>query len=256
MTRFMGIDIGSQTSKGAVIDDGVVLATFACASGVDYRATADKIRQALLARVNGNGPVRVAATGYGVESVSFADHRVTDVQCSARGIHSIDDSVRTLIEIGSRSSRVIKLGRGGQVMNFSMNNRCAAGGGVFLQVIAKVLRLDLNDIGPLSLKAKNPIRFNTGCAVFGETEAITRICEGVSKEDILAGAHRSLGEKIASMVGGVGLEEKCAVAGGGGLNRGLVTSIEKILNIDVVVPARPEMIGALGAAILARQKNG
>ena len=256
MNCFMGIDIGSQNSKGVIIDDEALLAKFTCASGINYRSTAEKIRQALLAKVEGHKVLRVAATGYGTENVPFADDKVTDVQCSARGIFHFDDSVRTLIEIGARSSRVIRLGPAGQVINFSMNNRCAAGGGVFLQVIANVLRVDLSDIGSLSLKSKNPIRFNTGCAVFGETEAITRICEGFSKEDILAGAHRSLGEKITGMVKGVGLEEKCAVVGGGGLNPGLVKSIGELLKTDLIVPPQPEVTGALGAAILAKQRNG
>lgn len=256
MNCFMGIDIGSQNSKGVIVDDNQILAMFTCPSGINYRATAHKIREELLTEVEGYNLLYTAATGYGIDNVDFADVKVTDVQSSARGIFLLDASVRTLIDIGSRSSRVIKLSPGGQVIDFSMNSRCAAGGGIFLQVIAKVLKLDLTEIGNLSTKTKRPIRFNTGCAVFGETEAITRICEGYSKEDILAGAYYSLGEKIAGMVRGIQLEDRCAIIGGGSLNLGLVQTLKHILRTDLIVPPRPETIGALGAAISARKIKG
>ena len=254
MNCFMGLDIGSLNSRGVLMDGQGILASCMIPSGVDYRGTARNIRQTLLEKAPGNEPLSIAATGCGADNVDFADLKVTDTQAAARGIFHLHDEVRTVVDVGSGASRVIRLGPGGQVINFSMNNRCAAGGGVFLQVIAKVLRLGLDEIGPLAEKATAPIRFNTGCAVFGETEAITRICEGVKVEDILAGAHNSLAEKIASMVNGVGLEEAFSVVGGGGMNPGLVTAIGQRLGTRVVAPSKPEMVNALGAAVMASRK--
>lgn len=253
MKRYMGVDIGAQNSKGVVMEGDSILASYTCTTGVNHRQAADRIKRELLETAGGPEPAFTVATGWGADNVYYADKKITDVQCAARGVFHHDDSVRTVIEVGDRSTRIVKLGPGGQVIDFSMNNRCAAGGGVFLQVISKVLRVDLADLGRLSLGSKNPIRFNTGCAVFGETEAITRICEGAAKEDILAGAHKSLAEKIGAMVNGVGLEEKCAVIGGGALNIGLTGAIRDQLGIDLFVPPNPQIIGALGAAIMAKR---
>lgn len=251
MNAFMGVDIGSFNSRGVLMDGREILASCIFPSGADYRSTAQNIRQTLLEQAAGRPPARIAATGCGADNIDFADDKITDIQATARGIFHLQNQVRTVVDIGSGSSRVIRLGPGGQVVNFSMNNRCAGGGGVFLQVIAKVLRLSLTEIGPLAQKATDPIRFNTGCAVFGETEAITRICEGFKVEDILAGAHNSLAEKIVGMVNGVGLEEQFAVVGGGGLNPGLAGAIGRLLGTQVAVPPKPEMVGALGAAVMA-----
>ena len=256
MTVFMGIDIGSQNSKGVIIEDGAILAGYACPSGINYRAAAQKIREELIRKASVSEISYTVATGFGADNVLFADEKINDIQCSARGIVHLDDSVRTLVEIGARSSRVIRLSETGKIINFSMNNRCAAGSGIFLQVIANVLRVDLHDIGRLSLKSKNPITFNTGCSVFGETEAITRVSEGFSVEDILAGAHNSLAEKISGMLSKIGLEERCAVAGGGGLDIGLVKSIEDKIGTELIVPPQPETISALGAAVMCGQKSG
>lgn len=255
MKRYLGVDLGAQNSKGVILEGEAPVADYTCTTGVDHRETAERIRRELLALAGGPEPALAAATGWGADNVPYAALKFTDVQCAARGVFHFDDSVRTVVEIGDRSTRVVRLGSGGQVIDFSMNNRCAAGGGVFLQVIAKVLRVDLADIGRLSLESEHPVRFNTGCAVFGETEAITRVCEGAAKEDILAGAHQSLAEKIGAMVNGIGLEEKCALIGGGALNQGLTRAIRDLLGIDPLIPPQPQIMSALGAAIMAGRKD-
>ena len=141
------------------------------------------------------------------------------------------------------------------VTNFTVSEKCAAGSGRFIEVIANVLRIDLKDFGPLSLKSKNPITFGTGCAVFGESEAITRVTEGIPKEDIAAGVNKALASKISSLVKKIKLEEPCAICGGGALNIGLVKSVEQELNIQLLVPPQPQIIAALGAAIIARTSS-
>ena len=257
MDWFMGIDIGSGTSKGVIIKDGKPVAYHLLPSKANYRAAAQKLSEELLAKV-GLSPQDITytiATGYGAASVPFSNQQVADIRCCAKGISSLFPSVRTVIDVQEMSSQVIRLDEEGQVTNFVVSEKCAAGSGRFLKIIANVLRIDLNDIGPLSLKSKNPITFTTGCAVFGESEAISRVSEGMSKEDILAGVHKALANKISTLIDRVGLEEQCAISGGGGLNVGLIKSVEEKLGVQLLVPLQPQLVTALGAAIMAQERE-
>jgi predicted CoA-substrate-specific enzyme activase len=137
------------------------------------------------------------------------------------------------------------------VVNFTVSEKCAGGSGRFIEVIANVLRIELGDFGALSSTSKNPITFSTGCAVFGESEAITRISAGIPKEDIAAGVNRALAGKISSLAKKLKLEEPCAICGGGALSNALVKTIESELNTTLLVPQDPRLITALGAAIIA-----
>ena len=226
-------------------------------TGINYTGTAERLRDELLAKLD-LSPEDIAsiiATGQGAGSVPFSSQRVNDIRCCARGISSIFPSVRTAIDIQGMSSQVIRLNEKGQVINFVVSEKCAAGSGRFLDVIANVLRIDLEDIGLLSLKSENPVTFTTGCAVFGESEAISRVAEGASKEDILAGVHRALANKVSTLVERVGLEKECAISGGGALNVGLVKSVEEKLGIELLVPPQPRFVTALGAAIMAEERH-
>ncbi|MDD5081816.1 MAG: acyl-CoA dehydratase activase [Dehalococcoidales bacterium] len=256
MAYFMGIDIGSGTSKGVIVAAAQPLASHLLPSGVDYKATAQRLREELLARAGLSSEAigYTVATGQGADSVSFSNQQVADTRCCARGINNIFPSVRTVIDVQGMFTQVIRLSEKGQVTNFVISEKCAAGSGRFLDIIANVLRIDLKDIGPLSLKARNPVTFTTGCAVFGESEAISRVSEGASKEDILAGVHRALANKISTLIDRVGLEKDCAIAGGGALNVGLVRSVEEALSIKLLVPPQPQFITALGAAIMAEEQ--
>jgi len=212
---FMGIDIGSATSKGVITKGGDFLAYHVLPSGTNYRTAAQRLRGELLAKLS-LSPREIAyiiATGRGANNVLFADQEVSDISCCARGINSIFPSVRTVIDVEDQSSQVIGVDEEGWVTNFAVSEKCAAGSGRFLQVIANVLRVDLKDVGTLSLRSENPIAFTTGCAVFGETEAISRVAEGISKEDILAGVHEALADKICALAERVGLKEQCAISG-------------------------------------------
>ncbi|MFC2017041.1 acyl-CoA dehydratase activase [Chloroflexota bacterium] len=258
MAWFMGIDIDAGTSKGVIAKDVELLTYHVLPSGANYRVAAQKLREELLARA-GLNPEDIAATvvtGYGAGNVPFSSHEVADLRCCARGISAISPSVRTVIDVGEQSSQVIRLSGGGQVTAFAVSERCAAGSGRFLNIIARVLRVDLKDIGPLSLRSKNPVTFTTGCAVFAESEAVSRVAEGISKEDILAGVHNALADKISALVDRVGLEKECAISGGGGLNIGLIKSVEKKLGVQLLVPPQPQIVTALGAAIMAGESQG
>ena len=256
MSWFMGIDIGSETSKGVITNDGKLKAHHLLLSGANYRIAAEKLSEELLAKV-GLSPEDITytiATGQGSSNAPFSNQQVTDIRCCTKGINHVFPSVRTVIDVQGQSSQVIRLNEKGRVINFSVSEKCAAGSGRFLHVIANVLQVKLEDIGPLSLKSENPVTFTTGCAVFGESEAITRVAEGIPKEDILAGVHKALADKISSLVDRIGLKEQCAISGGGGLNVGLIKSVEKKLGVQLLVPPQPQLITALGAAIIAEEE--
>jgi predicted CoA-substrate-specific enzyme activase len=252
MSWFMGIDIGSAYSKGVVIEDFQLVASHIIISGANYRAAAQTIRSELIrkGKLTDNDIVNTVATGYGADNVYFASQKASDIVCTARGINNIFPQARTVIDVASQSTRVIRLNEEGTVTNFTVSEKCAAGSGRFIEVIANVLRIDLTDFGPLAARSKNPITFGTGCAVFGESEAITRISEGIPKEDIAAGVNKALASKISSLVKKVKLEGPCAICGGGALNTSLVKTIEDELDAHLLVPPNPQIIAALGAATI------
>lgn len=252
---FMGIDIGSVTSKGVIIRNDELLTYHVLPSGINYRMTAEKLREALLAtaKLSPENIAGTVSTGQGSANVSFSNQGATDIRCCARGISHLFPSVRTVIDVQGQSTRVLKLNESGQVTNFVTSEKCAAGSGRFLEVIANVLQIDLKDIGQLSLKSRNPVIFTTSCAVFGESEAISRVAEGIPKEDILAGVNQALANKISALINRMGLEKDCAIAGGGALNIGLVKSVEGKLGIKLLVPLQPQIVTALGAALMAEE---
>jgi predicted CoA-substrate-specific enzyme activase len=252
MSWFMGIDIGSAYSKGVILRDFELVASHITISGANYRATADAIRAELIRRagLSWNDIVNTVAAGSGADNVYFASRKASDMVCTARGINHVFLQTRTVIDVGSQSARAIRLDEDGTVTNFAISEKCAAGSGRFVEVIANVLRVDLNDFSSLAARSKSPITFSTGCAVFGESEAITRICEGVPKEDIAAGVNEALAGKIYSLVKKVKPEERCAVCGGGALNTALVAALERTLDTSLLVPPNPQLVTALGAAIM------
>jgi (R)-2-hydroxyacyl-CoA dehydratese activating ATPase len=258
MTWFMGIDIGSVYSKGVIIGDSELAAYHVIPSGANYQTAAETIRQELLRQLNltsQNDIADTVATGTGATNVPFASRQVSDIVCTARGINSVFPQARTAIEVAGQSTKVIRINEQGMVTNFTVSEKCAAGSGRFIEVIANVLRINLKDLGPLSLKSKQPITFGTGCAVFGESEAITRVTEGIPKEDIAAGVNKALATKIFSLVKKIKLEQPCAICGGGALNTGLIKTVEQELNIRLLLPPQPQIVTALGAAVTARTPN-
>ena len=253
MAYYLGIDIGSSTSKGIITRDGDTVVRHLLPSGVNYRLVAQNLTDELLAKA---GIARrdiacTVATGQGSANVELANQQVADIRCCARGIYSIFPSVRTVLDVQGQATQVLRLNAEGQVANFAVSEKCASGSGRFLDIIANVLQIKLEEVGPLSLKSSNPITFTTGCAVFGESEAVSRVSEGIAREDILAGVHQALAEKISALVGKVGMEERCAISGGGALNIGLISWVEKKLGIQLLVPPEPQLVTALGAAIMA-----
>ncbi|MEW6490150.1 MAG: acyl-CoA dehydratase activase [Thermodesulfobacteriota bacterium] len=249
----LGVDLGAYSCKVVLLGPDGPVGWLAVPSGTHYTRTAQEAVERLLAanQLTLRSVRAVVATGIGAPQIDFADSVVGDVICTARGTAAAAPSVRTVIDIGSQATRVVWLDEVGRVAHFSSNEKCATGSGRFLQVIANVLRVRLEDVGALSLQSTRPVTFTTGCAVFGESEAITRVSEGVAREDILAGVHRALAEKIGSLVRTHGAKPECAVSGGGALDVGLLRQLESHMGTSLRVLDRPQMVGALGAAVLA-----
>jgi predicted CoA-substrate-specific enzyme activase len=249
----MGVDIGAAYSKGVITEGDEMVAFHVLLSGANYGKTAERMRQELLHKVGATGDetVYTIATGSGAAKVDFAGASVSDLVCTARGINRIFPSARTVIDVAGQSTKVMRVDGNGHITNFVVSEKCATGSARFVEIIANVLRINLEEFGPLSLKAENPIAFSTGCAVFGESEAITRVAEGVAKEDIAAGVNKALAQKASSLIHKVKLEAPCALCGGGALNIGLIRTLQDELNLRLLVAPRPQITAALGAAILA-----
>jgi predicted CoA-substrate-specific enzyme activase len=258
MAFVLGIDIGSASSKGIVLGDQAVLGSFECSSGGDFKLTAEKVRKELFSqiRMSASDLCRTVATGYGSKLVPFADEIKPDIICHAKCVSSLLPSVRTVIDVGDLYTKILHLDGNGSVHNFLLSGKCAGGSGRILQVIAKVLQVKVEEIGELSLKSKKRIEFNTGCAVFSESEAISRLSQEVTKEDLLAGIHRALAAQINSLTERIGVEQNVAMVGGGARDVGLVQALKEIRDHDILVPPNPHMTAALGAAIIARGSLG
>jgi predicted CoA-substrate-specific enzyme activase len=255
MTFVLGIDIGSAASKGMALGDHGPLGSFECPSGGDFKLTADRVKQELLSQVgiSARDISRTVATGYGSKLVTFADEVKPDIVCHGKGVSSLIASVRTVIDVGDLYTKVLHIDGNGSMHNFLLSGKCAGGSGRILQVIAKVLQIKVEEIGELSLKSKKRVEFNTGCAVFAESEAISRLAEGVTKEDLLAGLHRALAAQINSLAERIGVEQDVAMVGGGARDGGLVQALREMRGHDILVPQRPHMTAALGAALIAME---
>ena len=249
----MGIDIGSATSKGLVMCREELMGSMVVLSGGDYRKTADTIRDNLLSKtgLHWEDIAYTIATGYGAKNVSFAQEAVTDITCHSKGIYRLCPTVRTAVDVGDLFSKAFRIDERGNLINFLMSGKCAGGSARILQIIAKVLGVRIEEIGDLSLRSSKRVDFSTGCAVFSETEAISRIAEGATKEDLLAGIHRALAAQIQGLAERAGIERDFALVGGGAKDKGLVKAVEEKTGFEVIVPDEPRITAALGAAVIA-----
>jgi len=249
---FAGIDLGSTMTK-AVIMNQTVLASVIGPTGPEHRKLANQVMEEAL--VKANLPFAdityVVATGYGRINVPFADKQITEISCHARGVSYLLPEARTVIDIGGQDSKGIKL-KDGRAVDFVMNDKCAAGTGRFLEVTAEGLGVKLEDMGKLSLTAKNAVRISNTCTVFATQEVVAKLAEGAPLPDIIAGLHEAIAARVYSMVGRLKIEREVALTGGGAKNIGLVKALETRLGYPVLVPPEPLLTGAIGAALLGK----
>lgn len=251
---FAGIDIGSTMTKVAIMNNGL-LASVIGPTGPEHRRLAHKVMESALsqAHIPFEDITYVIATGYGRVNVPFADRQVTEISCHAKGVNSLFPSARTVIDIGGQDCKAIRLLPNGRVKEFVMNDKCAAGTGRFLEVVADKLGLKLEELGELSLRAPVPAKISSTCTVFAEQEIISHLAEGASQEAIIAGIHQAIAERIGNMVDKIGIEPEIVVTGGGAKNIGLVKSLVTRLGRTVHVPPEPLLTGCIGAALLGKE---
>ena len=250
---YLGIDMGSASAKGVLMAHKKVLAQAEFPSGGDFKLTADRIREKLLskAHIPAEEIAYTIATGFGSKSVTYSDSVLTDVSCHAKGVIHLCPTVRTVVDAGELYSKAFRMDERGNLLNFLLSGKCAGGSARILKVVAKVLQVKVEDLGNLALNSHKTVEFSTGCAVFAESEAISRIAEGVSKEDLLAGLHRALAAQLNALAVRLGIEKDYALVGGGARNIGLVKALEAMNGFPILVPPDPHMTAALGAALLA-----
>lgn len=252
-----GIDAGSRSIKVVLFDpeQNRVLARGMVDQGIAQEQLAASLLADLCAQAGLDGAARtVIATGYGRHALKCAQTTITEITCHARGVHHLDPDIRTVIEIGGQDSKCISLEAGGRVRDFGMNDRCAAGSGRFLEVVAARLGLDLPGLSALSRGSTKPALISSMCVVFAETEIIGLLAQGVAPADIAAGVQNAIASRVSALAGRAFSQPVC-FTGGVALQPGMVRALEAALGCPVRVPASPQYTGALGAAILGARKE-
>ncbi|MBI2844197.1 MAG: 2-hydroxyglutaryl-CoA dehydratase [Armatimonadetes bacterium] len=249
-----GIDIGSLTADAVILRDNAVIGYKVVPTGASSENAARVAYDAALesAKMTEADVEAVAATGYGRSSVPFTQRTITEITCHAVGTRSLFRDAASVVDIGGQDSKVIRLSADGRVEDFAMNDKCAAGTGRFLEVMAAALETDLELLGELSARSTERIRISSTCTVFAESEVVALVARGVPKEDIIRGLHEAIAERIYSMVRRLRAAEPFVMTGGVAKNKGVVRAIESRLGTSLRLPEEPQIVGALGAAIMAR----
>jgi predicted CoA-substrate-specific enzyme activase len=251
---FAGIDVGSTMTKAVILNSGVIASVIG-PTGPEQRRLANKVMEEALKRASltFQAITSVVSTGYGRINVPFADAQYTEITCHARGIASLFPQARTIIEVGGQDTKAIKIEATGKATDFVMNDKCAAGSGRFIEVIADALGVPLDDVGDLSLQSTHPAKISNICTIWAQQEVAASLAQGIAIPDLLAGVHRSLAERIVTMVNRLRVEEAVVVTGGGAKNKGLLKVLSEHLGHEILVPEEPLITGALGAALLGRE---
>ncbi len=250
----VGIDAGSRSIKVVILKwpDGVVLASGVADQGADQAARVRELYGRVLGDVGIDARIvrRTVATGYARHIVDVADARVTEITCHARGVHRVNPGAGVVIEIGGQDSKLIRLGPEGAVRDFRMNDRCAAGTGRFLEVVADRMEVPLRDLGSMAARSCRPATISSMCVVFAESEIIGLLASGAAREDIVAGVQMAIASRVAAMAGRI-LDGPVAFTGGVALVGGMADALSVALGAPVAIVSEPQMSGALGAALIA-----
>lgn len=250
----MGVDIGSTASKAVVMCDGnEIVSECIIPVGTGTRGPKEVFQKALeKAQITEDQVDRILATGYGRLGFKKAARELSELSCHAKGVHYLVPEAGSVIDIGGQDAKAIRLDENGALDNFTMNDKCAAGTGRFLEVMARVLDVKVEDMGDISLKSEKQISISSTCAVFAESEVISRLANEETIEDIAAGIHRSVAKKVASLLVRMGPVRKNVVMSGGvAKNGGVVRALEKEIGCEITVPEKCQLAGAIGAAIYA-----
>lgn len=252
-----GIDVGSLTAKCAILKDSKLLAYKIIRVTPNLEETAERVfTEALeLAGLGREDIEAIVATGYGRSKVKFAERTITEITCHAKGALFFIPTARTVIDIGGQDSKVISIGDKGNVIEFAMNDKCAAGTGRFLEVMANALNVKLEELGDLTVRAERVVKISSTCTVFAESEVISHITRGEKIENIVAGIHEAIASRIAALARRVKIKEDVVLTGGVAKNIGVKNALEKNLGYKIKVPTEPQIVGAVGAAKIAAERK-
>lgn len=252
---FAGIDIGSSMTKVVIIDrqEGIVIQNIV-PTGAEHSLMADKVMNDTLDQtgLQHEQMAFIMATGYGRINVPFAHRQMSEITCQSVGVQAVFPKAKTVIDIGGQDAKGLKISEG-RVLDFVMNDRCAAGTGRFLEILADSLGLNLSNFGTISQKAESIVEINNFCTVFARDEITDRISEGKNISDIIAGVHDAIAQRVVTMVKRIKIEPQVVFTAGLSTNAGMVKAIEKHTGFDVAVPSSPFTTVALGAAILGKK---
>jgi predicted CoA-substrate-specific enzyme activase len=253
-----GVDVGSLSVETVLYGEGKgVLGYSISLVGGSSRDAADRsFKDALgFARVNKTDISHIISTGSGREILDFVSKNVTEITCIAKGVHFLFPECQTIIDIGGQDTKVIRINKDGHVVSFDMNDKCAAGTGRFLEVMANALSVELGQMGQRSLKYQNPIEISSVCTVFAESEVISLVSEGKAVDDILHALHNAVADRTLSLLERVGVAGEVAMTGGVAKNIGVVKALEEKIGCPLKVHSEPQIVGALGAALIALEKE-
>jgi (R)-2-hydroxyacyl-CoA dehydratese activating ATPase len=253
-----GVDIGSITTEALLFDkDKGIVGYTILQTGADSKKTAELALEKVLAYPgkSASDVSYVVSTGCGRKRASFAQQAVTEITCIAKGVSYLFPEARTIIDIGGQDTKVIRVDEKGRVTEFEMNDKCAAGTGRFIEVMAKALNVELEKVGDISLRYKKELTISSICTVFAESEVISLVSEGEGLEDILYGIHKAIADRTLGLISRVGgVHPEVVMTGGVAKNIGVVKALEKVLNMPIAIHTEPQIVGALGAAMLAMEK--
>lgn len=252
-----GVDAGSTTTKAVVLDAGNELVGKSLrATGANVTVASEKAYEEALADagVRERDLAYVIGTGYGRYKIAFGDAQVTEIGCHAKGAHFLFPKTRTLVDIGGQDTKAIRVSDEGEVLDFCMNDKCAAGTGRFLENAAAVLDLELDEIGPVSLRGEAPIRITNVCTVFVESEIVSHLARGQAVADILKGVHNAIGGRTMALVRRIGTDPEITFTGGVSRNEGMVRALEDRFGRTVNVSPLSQYMGCLGAALFAGER--
>jgi len=252
-----GIDVGSATSKSVILKGNEIVAAYITETGPESQESAEAAIAGSLGKIDLTieDMEYVVATGYGRINVPFAGDIITEIACHAKGVHYYFPNARTILDMGGQDCKAIRTDDKGNHVAFAMNDKCAAGTGRFLEIMAQLIRIPLSEIGPLSLEATEDIKISSMCAVFAKSEAARHLRQGVSKANILGGLHVAIAERVYMLIKRVGINPDFVISGGIAKNIGVVRRVEKKVGLPAYISWEPQIIGAVGAALFAREKT-
>jgi predicted CoA-substrate-specific enzyme activase len=255
---YAGVDSGSTTTNGVLIDGkGRIIFSKTVKTGIRASNTAEGLMQEMteFSRKNGNQIGKCISTGYGRLLVSSASDKITEISCHARGVFELFPEARGIIDIGGQDSKVIRLNSGGNVEDFAMNDKCAAGTGRFLEVMASALEMDTEKMSSLARKSKKDISISSVCTVFAESEVVSLIGMGERIEDISAGLFKAIAKRVGAMYSRLGSPTPLVFTGGVARNAGVVEAMKMLFKTEILIPDVPDIMGAYGAALFARESS-